>query len=192
MTVFNWLEKLCMYVPDKIALKEFETGRTLTYRQLDNISNRLSRQFTADLGIARGDRIALYADNCLEHFILFFVAQKTGAIIVPLNYRLAAKEIHQVLLDCTPKLLITEEKYLPNVAQFPLPASITHQWTLQELQQAGYAQRDLPESFTPIHLMKTTPSLFSTPVAQQDCPKACCILTKCFFGTASIPRCAWI
>jgi Acyl-CoA synthetases (AMP-forming)/AMP-acid ligases II len=152
MTVFNWLEKLCMYVPDKIALKEFETGRTLTYRQLDNISNRLARQFTADLGIARGDRIALYADSCLEHFILFFVAQKTGAIIVPLNYRLAAKEIHQVLLDCTPKLLITEEKYLPNVAQFPLPASITHQWTLQELQQAGYAQRDLPESFTPCSL----------------------------------------
>ncbi len=152
MTVFNWLEKLCIYVPDKIALKEFETGRTLTYQQLDNISNRLSRQLTADLGIARGDRIALYADNCLEHFILLFVAQKTGAIIVPLNYRLAAKEIHQVLLDCTPKLLITEEKYLPNVAQFPLPASITHHWTLQELQQVGYAQRDIPESFTPCSL----------------------------------------
>lgn len=160
MMLFNWLEKLRLYAPQKIALKEFETGRVLTYAQLDNVSNRLSRLFTKELGVMRGERIALYAENCLEHFILFFVAQKTGAILVPLNFRLAAKEINQVLADCAPKLLITEEKYLSTLSQCPVADEIAHKWSLQRLQDAGYARRDSTEPFTPLDTLSEDDPVF--------------------------------
>lgn len=160
MMIFNWLEKLCLYTPQKIALKEFETERTLTYTQLDHISNRLSRLFTQEFGLTHGDRIALYAENCLEHFILFFVAQKTGAIIVPLNFRLAAKEINQVLADCMPKLLITEDKYLSTLLQCPIADTIPHKWSLQNLQDEGYAYRDSAESFMSLAKLSEDDAVF--------------------------------
>ncbi|KER09570.1 MAG: AMP-dependent synthetase [[Candidatus Thermochlorobacteriaceae] bacterium GBChlB] len=148
MIQLNWLEKLCVYSPDKIALKEYETGRTLTYRQLDSISNRLARLFINDYGLKRGERLALFAENALEHFLLFFAAQKTGLMFVPLNFRLAAREVNGVLNDCSPKLLITEEKYQAVIEQCDAVKTISHQWTLNALESFCYPHRDATESFT--------------------------------------------
>lgn len=148
MIQLNWLEKLCIYVPDKVALKEYETGRTLTFRQLDNLSNRLARLLMRELGLQRGDRLALYAENTLEHFVLFFVAQKTGLIFVPLNFRLAAREIDGVLQDCTPKFLAVEEKYRSVAEQCQTLRTIPHRWSLSELQDFCYPFRDESEHFS--------------------------------------------
>ncbi|MDW8466215.1 MAG: long-chain fatty acid--CoA ligase [Chloroherpetonaceae bacterium] len=148
MIQLNWLEKLCLYAPDKIALKEYETGRTLTFRQLDHLSNRLARLFLREFGLERGDRIALYAENSLEHFVLFFVAQKTGLIFVPLNFRLAAREIDGVLRDCTPKFIAVEEKYHSIAEQSQSFQAIPHRWSFAELQAFCYPFRDEVERFS--------------------------------------------
>ncbi len=111
MIQYDWSEKWAQYAADKVAVKEHETGRTLTYRQLNNVANRLANHFTSDLGLMPGDRVAILAENCLEHFILFFTAQKTGITLIPLNFRLAAREIDFQLQDGKPRLVIIEQKY---------------------------------------------------------------------------------
>lgn len=117
MIPYDWTSKWAVYYPEKIAIKEFETGRTLTYCQLNNIANYLSNYFLNELELKTGDRIVILAENSLEHIVLFSVAQKTGLILVPLNYRLASREIDYQLNDSKPQLIIYEEKYFNSISE---------------------------------------------------------------------------
>lgn len=107
----DWVEKWALYSPDKIAVKEYESGRSVTYNKLNSWATLIAAHWTLDLDIKAGERVAVIADFCLEYIALFSAAQKTGIILVPLNYRLAPTEILHILEDCTPSLVITESKY---------------------------------------------------------------------------------
>lgn len=108
----DWAKRWAHYAPDKIAVSEYESGRSLTYRHLNNAANHLSRHLRDTYQLKKGDRVAILAENTLEHFILFSAAQKTGLILVPLNYRLAPPEIELLLQDCSCRLLIAEADLL--------------------------------------------------------------------------------
>jgi len=126
----DWIAKWAVYSPDHIALKEFETGRTLTYQRLNDQANHLIGVLRERYDLKQGDRIAVLADFCLEYAVLFSLAQKTGCILVPLNYRLARAEVSYLLEDSKPTLFIHETKY-----QSIAPSGkATHQLTLAELQ----------------------------------------------------------
>ncbi|MCI0495286.1 long-chain fatty acid--CoA ligase [candidate division KSB1 bacterium] len=142
MIQFDWVEKWSQYAPDKIALREHESARSLTYAQCNNVANRLAARMMFELGLKKGDRVAILAENCLEFFMLFFTAQKTGIILVPLNYRLTAPEIDHLLHDFQPSLMITQQKYLNVVENCTYYRKINHQWLLEELQDFGYPRRD--------------------------------------------------
>jgi fatty-acyl-CoA synthase len=116
MIPYDWISKWAIYYPDKIAVKEYESGRTLTYNQLNNAANFLSKKFVDEFGLKTGDRVVLLAENSLEHIVLFSVCQKTGLILVPLNFRLAPREIEYQLNDSEPALIITENKFFDKVS----------------------------------------------------------------------------
>lgn len=107
----DWAAKWAIYSPDKIALKEYETGKTLTYAELNRLGNAAAHFFKENYGIQKGDRVAVLAEYGLEYVALFVAAQKAGFIIVPLNYRLTQREIAYLLSDAQPKLVVFEEKF---------------------------------------------------------------------------------
>lgn len=114
----DWIERWASYYPDKTAVREFETGRELTYRELDNLARYAALFLQKEFQVSHGDRIAILAENCLEYFVLFSVAQKTGCILVPLNYRLAPAELEYMLNDSDPVLCITEKKFADKLPSF--------------------------------------------------------------------------
>lgn len=115
LQVFDWFQRWAEYIPEKEAVLEYETGRALTFGQFHKLSARVAAWFENDLGITHGDRIAIIAENCLEYITLFAVAQKTGIILVPLNYRLTGNELDFLISDCNPKMILTEDKFLQKV-----------------------------------------------------------------------------
>ena len=115
----DWISKWALYSPNKIAFKEYETQQTLTYGQLNRLGNRVAHYFVNQLGLATGDRVAILAENCLAHPILFAAAQKTGITLVPINFRLAGPEIDYLLTNSTPRLAIVEEKFEAVFQQTP-------------------------------------------------------------------------
>jgi fatty-acyl-CoA synthase len=137
----DWLSKWALYSPDKTALKEAETGRTLTYGALNRLGNRLAQAFTATYGIAKGDRVAVLAEFSLEYVALFVAAQKAGFVLVPINYRLAAPEVSHVVGDSTPKLVIVETKF----AQ--LYAAAVPVWSLDDVVALCDRQQSADEPF---------------------------------------------
>jgi long-chain acyl-CoA synthetase len=89
--------------PEAVALRHGE--RELTYSQLDERSNRLARALLAH-GVGEGTRVAFLDRSSPEVVELLFAASKIGAVLVPLNWRLAPPEIAAVLADSRAPLLI--------------------------------------------------------------------------------------
>ena len=106
----DWIGKWAVYSPDQVAVSEYESGRSLTYAQLQQKAEHLCHWLRDIHRLQSGDRVAMLAENCLEYVVLFSVAQKTGIILVPLNYRLAPAEITYLITDSQPTLIIFEEE----------------------------------------------------------------------------------
>lgn len=115
----DWLKKWNQYSPAAVAIKDGETGQEYSYRRLYHQSNVAAQLLKTEYGIKKGDRVAVLATNELEYVFLFFAAQRLGAILVPINFRLTAREVEHILQDATPKLLVYQNSFDEIVAALP-------------------------------------------------------------------------
>ncbi|WP_303312263.1 long-chain fatty acid--CoA ligase [Hymenobacter sp. BT730] len=129
----DWVAKWALYSPHKLALNELDTGRTRTYAELNQAANHLATELTQRHRLRPGDRVMVIAEHCLEYVTLFVAAQKTGLVLVPVNYRLAGAEIDYLLQNCEPALLIYEEQFEEKASQLPSLLTVPQVWPLQEV-----------------------------------------------------------
>ena len=105
MLVHEFLESSARRHPDKDALV-FE-GRRLTYAQLDAAANRLAHALL-HAGVARGDRVLIFADNGAETVVSIFGALKMGGVFVVINPTTKAAKLAFLLGNCRPAALMTQ------------------------------------------------------------------------------------
>ena len=89
-------------IGDDIAF-EF-AGDEMSFARLDRRSNRAANAL-ASLGVGKGDRIAYLGKNSHLYFEILAGAAKLGAVMTPVNWRLARPEVAYVLNDCQAKVL---------------------------------------------------------------------------------------
>ena len=85
-------------------------ARELSFAALDERSNRLAEALR-DSGVRAGDRVAYLDRTAPEVIELLFAASKLGAVIVPMNWRLAPPELSAVLSDSRARVLIAGEGF---------------------------------------------------------------------------------
>lgn len=107
---YDWITHHAGRRPGTLAIHDLQTGRKLTYRELDQRTGQLTAALAAR-GIGKGDRVALLAPNCPEYFELQFACGRLGAIMLPLNWRLTVPELEYILGDSTPKLLVHDRSF---------------------------------------------------------------------------------
>jgi long-chain acyl-CoA synthetase len=90
--------------PDKPAIIMAGSGEIVSYRELDERSNRAAHLFRS-LGLGHGDTVALCLDNRAAFFDLVWGAQRAGLIYVAISCRLTASEIDYILSDSGAKTL---------------------------------------------------------------------------------------
>ena len=90
--------------PRKVAIEEVETGRAVTYAELDDRAARAAA-LMASRGVGEGDRVVLLCRNRIEFFELLFGCARLGAILVPLNWRMPPAELDALIADAGPALL---------------------------------------------------------------------------------------
>ncbi|GAA3529267.1 AMP-binding protein [Nocardioides daeguensis] len=78
------LERTVAQWPDREALVEVASGRRWTWREFDHAVDEAARGLIG-LGIAKGDRVGMWAPNCAEWTIVQFAAAKAGAVLVNVN-----------------------------------------------------------------------------------------------------------
>jgi fatty-acyl-CoA synthase len=111
--------------PDKTALVFIPTGERLTYRQLDERASRTAAVWH-DLGVAKGDRIGLLANNRVEFLDCFFAAGKSGVVLAPLGTRLTAHELAYVVRDSGMRALAYDGAFAAIVRELRHFASLDH------------------------------------------------------------------
>ncbi|NUT43348.1 MAG: AMP-binding protein, partial [Thermoactinospora sp.] len=83
-TIGDNLERTTARFPDREALVDVPTGRRWSYTELNDDVDALARSLLAT-GIAKGDRVGIWAPNCAEWVIVQYATAKIGAILVNVN-----------------------------------------------------------------------------------------------------------
>jgi fatty-acyl-CoA synthase len=81
---------------DRDALVDVPSGRRYTYAEVDAAVDELARGLCAK-GIAKGDRVGIWAPNCAEWYLVQYATARIGAILVNINPAYRTSELEYVL-----------------------------------------------------------------------------------------------
>lgn len=171
MNIAHHVEQGHRLFPDKIALI-FE-DKSFTYKQLDELVGRVANGLR-ELGIKKGDRVALFLPNIPEFVISYLGILKMGAVAVSVNVMLKTAEVSYILHDCAAKVIITTESQSEQVSEADLP----------ELQHILIAEGEANKGVTLAQLMANASPKALALEMERDAP-ACILYTS---GTTGFPK----
>ena len=108
-TLGEIVEQQACRLSDKVVYR-FE-GRSTSYATFNRHAKQIANALTA-AGVKHGDRIAHLGKNTDFYFEILFAATKIGAVMVPVNWRLAGPEIVYILNDCGAKVLFVGPEFV--------------------------------------------------------------------------------
>ena len=92
--------------PDRFAYID-HPGQSFTWREFDSAATALAEQL-AGVGIARGDRVAVWHGDSAAIHLLFVAVERCGAVVVGIGARAGTREVAAILCNARPKLLISD------------------------------------------------------------------------------------
>src|SRR4249920_3315529 len=113
MDLSDLIDRNAAFTPEKPAIRF--AGSALAYAQLAQCIADTARALKSQLGVGRGDRVAILAANHPDYLVLLYACARLGAMLVPLNWRLAVPEQVYILCDASVKALVVEEAFAPVV-----------------------------------------------------------------------------
>ena len=129
-----WLVHRAELTPDRVALVEGDAS--VTYAKLVERSLRAATLLRG-LGIGRHDRVATLMSNSIEFMELFYATAEIGAILVPLNWRLAAPELDYQIRDAGAEVLFVGPEHGALAAQLAADLPIRERVAIER----EYAER---------------------------------------------------
>ena len=151
----DWIERWATYHPEKVAVREHSSQRSLRYGELQELGLKAAAFLQENLKLKKGSRVAILADFCLEHIVLFAAAQKLGIILVPLNYRLTGRELAYMLDNCQPDLFLADDRYYTLLEGHHILERIRHIMSPGTFSKA--AAEHVPREFAPQELEEDHP-----------------------------------
>jgi fatty-acyl-CoA synthase len=103
---YDWIAHFGRRTPAKLAAVDLASGRQFTYAQFDARISRLAAHLRDRLNIKRGERIGVLAMNTTDTLEVQFACGRIGAVFLPLNTRLTVPELHYIVGDAAPALII--------------------------------------------------------------------------------------
>ncbi|MFV2174548.1 AMP-binding protein [Actinomadura sp. LOL_016] len=111
------LGQIAAQSPDKPAVIMAGSGRTVTYRELNEESNRLAQLLRAE-GLRPGDHIAFMLENHPLYLAIAWAAQRSGLYYTAVSSRLGPDEVAYIVGNCEAKVFVGDAS-IPAVAQNP-------------------------------------------------------------------------
>ncbi len=117
----DWLDYHARYDTEIVAAVDVDTGRSFTYGEFNDRLRRLAVGLRSAYGLKKGDRIAMLCHNSTDVFETLFAGWELGAALMPLNWRLSAREIAAIVEHGEPSVVICDEEFAPLVEGCGLP-----------------------------------------------------------------------
>jgi len=112
LTLAQVVESRARLTPLRVVVRD--QTRALHYRAWNTRANRLANALLGR-GLLKGDRVGVLAYNCLEWAEIYLATAKAGLIAVPINFRLAPREIQYILHDAGVRAVITQDVLQPQI-----------------------------------------------------------------------------
>ena len=116
MNIAHLLRRSALLYPDYPALLQGDQV-LWAYAGLGARTAALAACLRSTYGVAPGDRVAIYAANAPEYLEALHAILWAGAVSVPVNYKLHAKELAYVLADSGARVVLTSEALAPAVRE---------------------------------------------------------------------------
>jgi fatty-acyl-CoA synthase len=141
MDLSDLIARNAAFAPEKPAII-FE-GTRVSYAAFHARIEQTARALKVAFGVSRGDRVAILSLNRPDYLVLLYACARLGAMLVPLNWRLAVAEQLFILADAGAKVLVLEaafaeilhelEKSLPDTNIVGLDFAPPHGVTFDQL-----------------------------------------------------------
>src|SRR5579863_4621067 len=92
--------------PDKPAMIAAESGRLITFKELDDRSNQFA-QYLHAMGLRRGDHIAILMENNLRFHEVVWAAFRSGLYLTAVNRYLPPDDAAYIVNDCMAKAIVS-------------------------------------------------------------------------------------
>jgi fatty-acyl-CoA synthase len=140
--------------PDRPAIEDVRSGDVISWRELERRVAGLAGALADELGVGRGDRVAVLAANHPWVLIVQLACMRIGAMLVPLNFRLAQPELEFCCIDSEPAVLIHDTAWAEMATRVGAAARVPRLATFG-IENAAHdivaaAERAAPRSATPI------------------------------------------
>jgi long-chain acyl-CoA synthetase len=118
------LDKSLVKYRDRVAYESM--GVQLTYGQLDQLAENFAAYLQQDLGLKKGERIAVQMPNLLQFPIVFIGALRAGLIVVNTNPLYTPREMEHQFRDAGISALVIVANFAHNLSKVPFHTSIKH------------------------------------------------------------------
>jgi len=147
MNTLDFLSISSAICPDRNAIA-FE-GKSFTFAQVNERSNRLADSLT-NLGVKKGDMVAILQVNCNQFLETYYAVAKLGAVLVPLNFRAKDDELTYMLNNCGAVALFIGDRYVPMVNNMrPDLTSMKHYISIDGEAEGMHYYEDIISSASP-------------------------------------------
>jgi long-chain acyl-CoA synthetase len=102
--------------PEKTALSEATSGRSITWSGLDDLAQRVV-QGLSDAGMVAGYRVMIATGNSIEFVAAYLGALRAGMVVVPVNPRSATGELMRMIVDSGSRMVIADGSTIDTVRQ---------------------------------------------------------------------------
>ncbi|PWC43584.1 malonyl-CoA synthase [Azospirillum sp. TSO22-1] len=108
---------------------ETEDGGILSYGELDAAVGRTAR-LLADLGVVKGDRVAVQVEKSVENIVLYLAVVRAGGVYLPLNPAYTKAEVAYFLTDAEPRVFVCRPETEAALREVADAAKVAHVLTL--------------------------------------------------------------
>ncbi|CAN0143965.1 unnamed protein product, partial [Chrysoparadoxa australica] len=103
------LEDSCDRFADRTAFSSMDA--TLSYAEVQRLSRDFAAYLQSELGMGKGDRIAIMMPNCLQYVVALFGAIRAGLVVVNVNPLYTARELEHQLADSGAQAIVVMENF---------------------------------------------------------------------------------
>jgi long-chain acyl-CoA synthetase len=119
----NVIDRAANEVPDNVAI--YFLGKKINYRDLKSLIDKLAKAL-ADMGVSKGDVVALFLPNYPQFVISYYAALRIGAIVTSLSLLATSPEARYQLVDSCAETIIIDERNLQTFNMIRSETKVRH------------------------------------------------------------------
>lgn len=123
-SVVSIFEQSCSRFADIDAFRNM--GAALTYRDLDRHARDFAAYLQGELGLQKGERVALMMPNVMQYPVALFGALRAGLIVVNVNPMYTARELEHQLMDAQPRAIVIVENFCHTLVEAQKKVTVDH------------------------------------------------------------------